>query len=1335
MKTFTTAFERILLTPPVHFMGLARPFSGDRLRLRSLLIALLLWQAPWGAAWATPLTLADSPLFLLNNARPNTLINLSVESPMIGAAYNDQNDIGAANSLGCTGRPSDESGYGIGACYKKTNSYIGYFDANKCYVYSSTNSQFEPSSTVLNSNHECSGKWSGNFLNWATMTAIDEFRYALTGGNRSTDTATLTSLKRANENLGKGHSWFPLKKIGTNIGPGNVDPSTVTPYSVTTLYINNYDTRMDVATDVNFSSSTAAVYDRRGRLVQPATTGSKLASALNVIVKVCDSGVSLETNCRTYGSSKKPTGVIQNNSDSMRFALTSYLIDSNQSRDGGVLRANIKFAGPNQYVNGIVSSNPNTEWSSSNGILVANPNPDDATASSVSNSGIINYINKFGYANGYKSYDPIGEIYYEALRYFKHLGGTPEDSNNLNDTMKDGFPVITSWTDPIQYACQKNFIVSVQDANPWLDKRLPGTAFTTSSLTNTHGTTVLTAGDYGEPTNADPTINVTTLTNRVGDLEGLTNTQQCIGGDNSSTASGFDGNASNKNVSALGKEMGTCPYPPKQNSYYIAGLAYYANTQDIRTEDRLPGTQTVATYMIDTQEYNATPLIGQMNMLWLAGKYGGFIDSNGNARPDLQSEWDSNSDGIPDNYVLASRPDSFIRGLSAAFSNIISRTSNAAAALSTNSGSIQTGTTVFQAQFNSTLWSGHFYDFTVNGDGTVVTTRSDGSSNANWDAATLLPAADSRNILTYNGTQGVTFAWANLTTAQQTQLETDSFGNLGTASHGQDVLNYLRGDASKEARNGGSLRNRTDGVLGDIVNSDPMYTKNEDYGYKNLPSGTTGQSTYAAYVTSKANRTPMIYVGANDGMLHGFRADLGSANSGKELIAYIPKGVYANLSKLAETSYSHTYYVDGGPNVHDAYLSGGWTTVLVGGLNKGGKSIYALDVSNPGSSATTQVLWEYSDSSTDANGNVVVDADLGLTYSQPQIGLLKDGTWAAIFGNGYNSTSEKAFLYIVNLRTGALIKKIPTNSTTANGLSTPVLYSSGNNMVIDYVYAGDLQGNLWKFDLSSTSQTAWGLGNGGQPLFTAVVNDVAQPITEAPVIGSNTSGGPLIFFGTGRYLTVADVNNVDQQTFYAIWDKPGFTGTVTRDNLVQQTITETVAAGTTLASCTNSCSITYQQPVRGVSTHSVDYTTKRGWYLDLISGERVVSSALIKYDRVIFLTAIPSTDPCTPGGISWLMELSLMTGGAASTSPFDFNNDNSFNSGDRLPSGSTAAGVQSNVGMVKSAVWLENPSVAGTAYKEMSGTTGNIMTEKNRGCTSNCSVTLPATQMYWLQIQ
>ncbi|OMH28401.1 pilus assembly protein [Motiliproteus sp. MSK22-1] len=1160
------------------------------------------------------------PLYLATTADPNVLFNMSVESPMGGAAYNDQPDTLAGGAV-CNGRVND--GGTVGACYFKTETYLGYFDSNKCYAYTSNSPGYFYPTGVTNTDHECSGAYSGNFMNWASMTAIDMFIWTMTGGNRIVDTTSETIIQRARKQNNNG--WYPHKLVKAT---QNVSPSTVTPWSDSAIYITN--------TSFGISFGT--------------TIGGTEKGTFNLQVKVCDSSVGLESNCIEYtdGSTYyKPEGLIQDKSDSMRFAVTSFSKDGSQSRDGGVLRANMKYVGATEPDgNGGTRINPNGEVTTG-GLLVNNPNPSDATASGVSNSGVINYLNKFS-ESGYKSYDPAAELFYESLRYFKNLGRTPEYADGLSVANMGGFPAITNWEDPIQYSCQKNFIVGINDANPWLDKRLPGTHFTTADFSGR----TLTAADYGEPSNSDTSINVTSLTNEVGRLEGLNGTSQCIGC--------VDGNcnlsATNKTISSLGEVMGTCPYGPKENSYYIAGLAHYANTNDLRTESAMPGEQTVATFMIDTQEYNANPLTGQMNMLWLAGKYGGFIDSNGNDEPDLQSEWDEDADGEPDNYVLASRPDKLVTGLSEAFAEIEERSSTASA-ITTNSAQLSTDSNAYQAKFNSGNWSGHLYALPVSATATLGT--------ATWDAAEELPAHGSRNIYSWNAASTAAFSFdtSNLATIQAVAP------TLGT-----DEVNYIRGDQRKEQQNGGNFRNRPnetalDGsiygnVLGDIVNSDPQYVSYPNFGYVGL-GGTEG-SDYAVFRTgaSYLARKEMLYVGGNDGMLHAFDAD-----TGVEVFAYIPRSITSNLEALTKPNYSHKYYVDGSPHVGDAYIDhdgdsdNEWRSILVSTTGAGGKGVFALDVTFPDSFSTTNVLWEIDDTTTGFS-------DLGYTLGQVTIVRLATGEWGAVFANGYDSSSGKAVIYIVDLEDGSLIAEFDTE-TTGNGMSTPFVADTDRDYIADTIYAGDLKGNLWKIDISSSANSnLWdfsfhdgpGANAAPEPLFIAKDSSGAtQAISASPQVGWHSDNGMMIYFGTGKYYETNDniVGTTPQiHSLYGVQDDGTTQVNSDRSELVGQAILSEVGA--------------FGFQIR-ITEQNAQGSGKKGWYIDLKlstetdgDGERVVNMPLLRGDRVFFTTLVPSADHCTAGGESWQMELNAITGGRLDSSPYDLNSDGVIDDGDMI---------------------------------------------------------------------
>lgn len=663
----------------------------------------------------------------------------------------------------------------------------------------------------------------------------------------------------------------------------------------------------------------------------------------------------------------------------------------------------------------------------------------------------------------------------------------------------------------------------------------------------------------------------------------------------------------------------------------------------------------------------------------------------------------------------------------------ITEESGSSAALSANSTSLTGSTLVYQAKFNDD-WSGTLLAFPVNStDGKVVPV-------SKWDASTLIPKHSDRKIFTHNGTSGVEFSsCSNLSVAQRAALNTNSGGVVD--NHCDARMAWLRGDPKDEVRTttGGLklFRNRPKTVMGDIINSDPAYVKDVNYGYTGLPAGTLGQDSYDSYRSSNASRTAMVYVGSNDGRMYAIRGDADAADSGAEKFAYIPGGVYKNLSHLTDPSYAHRYYADGSIIARDAYIGGAWKTVVVGGLNSGGKSVYALDVTNPNAFDASKVLWEF-DEVDDPSGA------LGLTFSRPQIAVLQNGSWVAIFGNGYNSTSGGAYLYVVDLATGSLLKRITASDTTgdeSNGLSTPVLFDANNDKMIDAAYAGDLQGNLWKFDLSG-AVGSWGVAN-SQPLFTARIGSTAQPITAQPKIAAHPSGGQLILFGTGRYLTNADVFDTSRQSFYGIWDH-GFTTTTTRSNLQQQTFDlQDEASG---------------RDVRSVTDSSVDWVGgKRGWYLDLVDGtgtgtakgERVIHTSVVAANKVIFGSVVPSIDPCTPGGESWLMVLDLTTGGAFNYTVLDVNGDGVFDQLDTPNAdGTFINGVRTGELGMTNVPWLLTSDAMspddGTperGYLEQSGTTGEFLSTgiclKVTGCgTSTPPPSTPGVRRRsWIQIK
>jgi len=690
--------------------------------------------------------------------------------------------------------------------------------------------------------------------------------------------------------------------------------------------------------------------------------------------------------------------------------------------------------------------------------------------------------------------------------------------------------------------------------------------------------------------------------------------------------------------------------------------------------------------------------------LWYAAKYGGFKDIDNDGKPSTTNEWDTNGDGVPDNYFFVTNPSMLETQLSNAFNAILAHAGSASAA-SVNSGSLNSGTRIYQAAFDTGTWSGQLLAYPILSNGTL------GASS--WDASQKIPAPASRNIITTNASgAGIKFAWTSLSTAQQAMLQ-----QTGTATVGQERLNYLRGDRSKEVFQGGPYRNR-DSPLGDIVNSAPVYMASPPFRY----SDSMESSPYSAFKIANAGRRPMLYVGANDGMLHAFDASISTSgsppdptNSGTEKFAFIPSAVFPNLYQLTSQTYSHLYYADGTPSVIDAFVGGSWRTVLVSGLNKGGREVYALDVTNPDavteSSAASLVLWEF----TSAN-----DADLGYTFSRPAVVKMHDGSWAAVFGNGYNGTGTgHAVLFVVNLSTGALLAKIDTgvgSAATPNGLATPAAVDVDSDNIIDYVYAGDLLGNMWKFDVRGATAGSWSVAysSGGKPapLFTAT--DAAsptphpQPITERPSVGYGPGGsGLIVLFGTGKFIEASDRTvdttpaNQRPQTFYGIFDAN--TGAVSdivsgRGSLQAQTITSEQSTTKSVLD-KNGNKVDEVLNVRTTSANKVNPLTQKGWYIDLVSpngyeGERQVSDPVLRSSKIIFATTIPMSDPCAYGGRSWLMTMDSLTGAAFQYSPFDLNNDRNFDDTDKVQvtldgvttdqavSGVQAGGMINKVGVV-----------------------------------------------------
>ncbi|HNO60922.1 MAG TPA: PilC/PilY family type IV pilus protein, partial [Plasticicumulans sp.] len=668
-----------------------------------------------------------------------------------------------------------------------------------------------------------------------------------------------------------------------------------------------------------------------------------------------------------------------------------------------------------------------------------------------------------------------------------------------------------------------------------------------------------------------------------------------------------------------------------------------------------PAVQTAQTYTI-----SGTAAGTLRAPLYYAAKWGGFRDRNSNGRPD-DGEWE-------DHFFDVKNPGELSPALSRLFASVAAGDPSSAA-LSANVRTLQTSALLFQASYNPADWSGEVKAYGIDAATGAL-------SGLIWKASDHLPATASRNIVTWRpGSGGIAFTWTNLDSTQKAALGNDS-----------TLLDWLRGDQSREGTASNQLRVRTT-RLGDVVNSDPVFAGVSDAGYGRLP-GSEGAS-YAAWVTAKESLAQMVYVGANDGMLHGF-----DATTGSERLAYVPNAVFGRLAGLTARSYSHVYSVDGAPAVGDVHDGSRWRTLLAGTLGAGGKAVFGLDVSDPATFGPGNVLWEFT------------DADLGEGVRQALIVRTHDSAhpWVVLFGNGYNGTSGNAVLYALDALSGVQLAKIVLPVSGASGLATPVAWDADGDLVTDAVYAGDLLGNLWKFDLSG-SAGGWRVALGGQPLFTARgPTGLAQPITVQPTVGKGKDGVVRVFFGTGKYLEASDgqiETSPAVQSFYGLVDAgSSITYTSRSSVLTAQTLIAEFPAGTN-----------GPYPLR-VSSDNTPADGAKGWYLDLVppngvaAGERVVERAVIRYDRIVFPTMLPlASAGCSGGGDGWLMEVLSASGGRPKTASFDLNNDGRFDGSDGVTINGelvVVTGINPQVGVISGA-----PAVVVGAKSETKWVTGS----------------------------
>ena len=497
----------------------------------------------------------------------------------------------------------------------------------------------------------------------------------------------------------------------------------------------------------------------------------------------------------------------------------------------------------------------------------------------------------------------------------------------------------------------------------------------------------------------------------------------------------------------------------------------------------------------------------------------------------------------------------------------------------------------FKPAYTTIPWGGDLVAINLNADG--------GEGAQAWSASDRLRVnlpAD-RKIFTMSGSTVRAFS--------KNDLPSVNAGVTQTSAELQNLADYVRGDRSLE---GQGYRYRGS-ALGDIINSSPLLVGSGLDSQYDLYTGSqtaplNGKTSYRSFLADKKARPERLYVGANDGMLHAF-----NASSGDEEFAYIPKSLLGKFFNFASPTYSHRYFVDGQLTELDAYgtvtgnATSRWRNLVVGSTGAGAKTVFAINVptgANAAAPGAADVLWEISDTSSGFS-------ELGHTLGKLEAGLMRNGQYAVLINNGYASASGTASLFIVNALTGALIKKIDTGvgaNTVANknGLGgVRVIRNAAREIVA--AYAGDLKGNMWKFDLLDTNSSNWNLAFTPQvakkPLFKT-----SLPITAAPGLIAHPVKGLMVIFGTGKMFESSDPGTAERGYIYGVWDNDvvGISALASSNNLADSsTLVEQTLTSTNVTQPDGSTKTFYT-----ASSNSIDYATKRGWYAQLAASERVI---------------------------------------------------------------------------------------------------------------------------------
>jgi len=786
------------------------------------------------------------------------------------------------------------------------------------------------------------------------------------------------------------------------------------------------------------------------------------------------------------------------------------------------------------------------------------------------------------------TWTPLGEAMVEITRYFGGQSSYYGKTKNLGAESK--------YTSPIQYRCQKNFAIIITDGFSTKDNELPGKGKNTikykSYTYNSSNLPVAVDRDFNICTAATSSPASNSIITCPDKLEGSSTSNPFVGSPDDSTT--------------YGRSIRDTAMYARDADFRVVGVDNADKDLDGKSfDDPKFIKQNLSTYTvgfaINDPVLNATAIVG-----------GG-------------------------SYETAATENELTDSLTNAVNSIVASISNAGG-VATQTDIVSSANKVFQPVFNPQGWYGELRCFDLDSSGNFNPATSQCTPNAK----AVIPAVANRKIYSskVTGTTPTTTSFVfNDSTGLSTMTTAQSTALGSTDAIRKNTINFIRGT---EGISG--FRTRPNGLLGDIVDSQPVVVSK--------PVGQTLDTDYSTFTSNNANRN-MVFIGANDGMLHAF-----NISNMTELMAYIPSPVYSNLKSLTASDYgisggtAHEFHVNGSMRQADVKLAGAWKTIVVGGLGQGGKGYFAVDATQDAnfSTASDTIKWEWTDQSTNT---------MGYAFGTPIIYNVRTATDtvtpAVILTNGYenkwvngatNQLANTSSLYIINANTGALIKQIDV--TGGIGLSSPAGVDAGQDGVLDYVYAGDINGKLWRFDLTDDNPANFKVIS--TPIYNA---GTTKPIVMRPAVmqlnkQDGTPIGNLVMFGTGKLLTDTDRTDVNQQSFYSIIDKMEDSPTTVVDaDLQLQTIIDTkqISSGTDIR-VGNYRKISSSPLDLRIETNTAYPSKNKGWYINFpTTSERIVTSPMIFEDKILFGTGIPqSTEKCIPGGKGWIMGLNPFTG-------------------------------------------------------------------------------------------